>query len=528
MSGEIIVKQKVTEKVKGKPKIFTAMFIVSASITALFSVFSLVSPSALARIMTFLQSLFAAQYGWVAMMIPVLCMGLLLALGISKYGTIVIGGKDTKPEYSLFSWLAMLFTSSIGIGIIYFGVNEPLYAYYLSPGSTEAPNTMVAAREAMGTALYHWGISVWAIFSVAGLIMAYFVSKHNIRYLPGDVIETSFGKRKWVPATKYSMNVLAIVCSGMTIAATMGLGSVQIATGMTQVADIGGAFKAMLPYAVLAILLIVCLFAATTKKVGKGMQVLGDWNVYLAIAILLFAILFGPTRYILSQVVQLLGTYIDQLLPRNFEMFLFSGDPTYSTTWDVSNNMWWISWTPFMGVFIASISKGRTIRQFAFATMTIPVLFMLIWHAAFGGIALLDAILGTEQIAKHAMESPDMTFFAILQTMPWPTLTSIATIILLVMFISTTITSAALSLARMTDADGKEAAPVRSAVWVILITVIALTGIFATTLGGNDALNAVKSLATTLSYPYLFFFILMATGFIRQIRKDKHQMQGGI
>ncbi|MEK3856311.1 BCCT family transporter [Cytobacillus sp. FSL H8-0458] len=520
MQGETIVKESIVKKTK----IFTAIFIISALITALFSIFSLISPSALAKIMTFIQSLFATQYGWTAMLIPVLCMGFLVVLGISRYGNIIIGGKNAKPDYSVFSWLAMLFTSSIGIGIIYFGVNEPLYAYYLAPNSTEAPNKMEAAREAMGTALYHWGVSVWAIFSVVGLVMAYFVSKHNIRYLPGDVIEKSFGRRKWVPATKNTMNILAIVCSAMTIAATMGLGSVQISTGMKQVMNIGSSLQSVLPYLVLIILLIVCFFAATTKKVGKGMQVLGDWNVYLAILILLIAILFGPTRYILNQVVQLLGTYIDQLIPRNFDMFLFSNDPTYSTTWDVANNMWWISWTPFMGVFIASISKGRTIRQFAFATMTIPVMFMLIWHAAFGGIALLDAVLGAGKIAKHAMESPDMTFFAILQTMPWPKLTSIATIVLLIMFISTTVTSAALSLARMTDIEGKEADPVRSAVWVLLMTIIALTGIFATTLGGNDALNAVKSLATTLSYPYLFFFILMITAFIKQLMQDKPQI----
>lgn len=519
MQGETVVKN-----LPKKPKIFTTMFVVSALITAFFSIFSLISPSALAKIMTFIQSLFATQYGWTAMLIPVLCMGFLIALGVSKYGKIIIGGKDAKADYSVFSWLAMLFTSSIGIGIIYFGVNEPLYAYYLAPNSTEAPNKMEAAREAMGTALYHWGVSVWAIFSVVGLVMAYFVTRHNIRYLPGDVIEKSFGRRKWVPITKHSMNVLAIVCSALTIAATMGLGSVQISTGITQVAGSGMTIKGILPYFVLVILLVVCFFASTTKTVGKGMQKLGDWNVYLAIAILVFAMLFGPTRYILTQVVQLLGTYIDQLIPRNFDMFLFSNDPTYTTTWDVANNMWWISWTPFMGVFIASISKGRSIRQFAFATMTIPVIFMLFWHATFGGIALLDAVLGSGKIANHAMESPEMTFFAILETMPWSKLTSIATIVLLIMFISTTVTSAALSLARMTDIDGKEAAPVRSAVWVLLITIIALTGIFATTLGGNDALNAVKSLATTLSYPYLFFFILMMTAFIKQIRKDKPQV----
>lgn len=512
---------------KGKSKlsaVLTPTFIIAASITAFFSIASLISPTQLSTVMTSIQTVFALNYGWFAMLIPILCVALLLFLGLSKkYGNIVIGGQDAKPEYSLFSWIAMLFTSSIGMGIIYFGVNEPVYAYFLAPSSTEAASTMEAARKAMGTAMYHWGLSVWAIFSVAGIIMAYFVYKHNRKYLPGDVIEFAFKEKKWARPTGKFVNVLACVCAAMTIAATMGLGSVQITTGVTNVFGIEGTLKTILPYIMLGLLIILCLLASTTKTVGKGMNVIGNINVYMAIGILIFAMVFGPTRYIFEQIVQTFGTFITELIPRNFEMFIFSEDPTYSMTWDVVNNMWWISWTPFMGVFIASISKGRTMKSFSLATMTIPVAFMLLWHCAFGSVALLDIIKGTGEVGANAMTMADMTFFAVLGTLPFSKVTTIFTVVLLVFFLATTVTSAALSLGRMTDKEGKNAAPIRCGVWCILMGAIALTGIFSTTLGGNEALNAIKSLATTLAYPYMFFFILLTTGFLRQLVRDEKE-----
>lgn len=502
--------------------IFTPIFVISALITAFFSMASLINPTKLSEVMTKIQTIFAINYGWFAMLIPILCMSLLIYLGVSKkYGHIVIGGQDAKPEYSMFSWIAMLFTSSIGMGIIYFGVNEPLYAYFLSPAATEAESVMEAAREAMGTAMYHWGVSVWAIFSVAGIVMAYFVYKHNSKFLPGDILLKAFHDKKWALPTSRFMNVLACVCSAMTIAATMGIGSVQVTTGIAGVFGLSESFKSVLPYIVLGILLAICLAASTTKTVGKGMNIIGNWNTWMAIGILVFAMIFGPTRYILEQVVQTFGTFITQLIPRNFQMFIFGNDPTYSVTWDVVNNMWWISWTPFMAVFIASISKGRTIRAFSLATMTIPVAFMLLWHCAFGGVALLDTIQGSGEVGANAMANADMTFFAVLRTMPFSNLTSIFTIILLMFFLATTVTSAALSLGRMTDPEGKTAAPFRCATWCILMATIALTGIFATSLGGNEALNAIKSLATTMSYPYMFFFILITTAFIRQLHRDE-------
>ena len=351
--------------------------------------------------------------------------------------------------------------------------------------------------------------------------MAYFVFKHHSRFLPGDVLGIAFQGKKWTSPLGTAINVLACVCSAMTIAATMGLGTVQITTGMTNVFGLEGGIVSIVPYIVLVTLLVICLLASTTKTVGKGMNIIGNINVYMAIGILIFAMVFGPTRYIFEQIVQTLGSLINQLLPRSFNMFIFSKDPSYSTSWDVTNNMWWIAWTPFMGVFIASISKGRSLQSFAVATMTIPVAFMLLWHCAFGAVALLNVIQGTGEVGMLAQTSADMTFFALLKTLPLPQLTTIFTVILLIFFLSTTVTSAALSLGRMTDRKGKEAKPVRCAVWTILMGAIALTGIFATTLGGNEALKGIRALATTMSYPYLFFFILTVTALLRRIRLDE-------
>ena len=507
-----------------KNKIFTPIFIASASVSAIIAIASLVSPDLLAAGLTSGQQVLSVVYGWFAMLIPFLCMMLLLALGLpSKYSHIVIGGQDAKPDYSMFSWLAMLFSASIGMGIIYFAVNEPLFAFALSPGSTEAPSVMEAARHAMGTTLQHWGVSVWAIFSVSGLVFSYFVFKYKTKYLPGDIIHRAWSKRGWSKATANLVNVTACVCSAMTIAATLGLGSVQLATGITNIFGLDPAWRSVLPYIMLGILVLMGLPAATTKKVGNGMRILGGWNAYICIGVMVYAIVVGPTRYIFEQMVHTTGRYFAEIIPRNFDMFIFSADPIYSHTWTVANNMWWLSWTPFMAVFIASISKGRTIRQFSFATMFIPAAFLLIWHSTFGATALLNLIQGDGSIAAHALESPDMTFFAILETLPLTQFITIASVILLLFFLATSITSGALALGRMTDIEGKNPAPARCAVWALIMSGIALTGIFAAQIGGEGALIAIRSLATTMAYPYMFVFILLTTAFLRQLKRDEER-----
>lgn len=513
-----------------KKKVFTPTFVISASVSLILAIISLISTDTLSEILSAFQVVFAVEYGWLGQIIPLVCLVILFILGFSKkYGHIKLGGVDAKPEYSTFAWIGMLFTAAIGMGLMSFAVNEPLYAYLLSPGSIDAqPNIMEAAKQAMVTSMYHWGASTWAIGALAGLIVAYFVSRHNGRYLPGDAIIKAWPHKKWSKKLSSFINILACIAAAATISASMGIGVVQLTSGVSALFNLSESATDMLPYIFLILLTVFCLFSSTTKKIGKGMNIISNINIYVCIFVLVFVFVFGPTRFIFENVVQTFGAYISEFIPRSTDMFIFGTDQalattgmSYLTSWDVVNNLFWVCWAPFMAVFIASISKGRTIKEFAIGTTIVPTVFMLLWNGGIGGISLLDTLLGEGQIAANVLERADLTFFMIIKSLPFSTIMTIVSIILLFMFLTTTITSASLSLGRMTDDDGLNPAPIRCAIWLILMACISLTSLVSASAGGADALATIKAIGSTFGYPYLFFFIMIIFAFLRRIRIDE-------
>lgn len=513
-------------------KIFTKLFIISAIITAVFSTWSILYPINLGDTLSRFQVFFSLMYGWFIKILPIIIIGISLYFGISKkYRDMRFGGPDARPEFSTFSWLAMLFTAGIGIGIVYFGINEGAIAYLLAPDGIGADGGLAAngtqkweaAKNAMAISIYHWGVPAWAIFSISGLSVGYFTFRHGTRYLPGAPIEFAFKGRPWAKPVARVMNVLGVVCSALTISATMGIGAVQIASGARIVANAPAEGTEMWPFIVLAILFVIFTLAAVTP-LKKGMKFIGDANMWMAIGIMVFVMIFGPTRFIFEQIFDTFGSVLTGLIPKNFEMYIFVDDPSYTVAWDTATLLWWIAWTPFMCVFIASISKGRKIKEFCFATMTIPVIFMVLWLATFSGTVLLDIIQGSGEIGKYALENPEETFFALLRNLPFSGFTQIFTLVLIIFFLATTCTSAAISLSRMTGPDGIEISHTRSAVWSVLMTLIAVAAIYATiSSGGIEGMYGIRALATALALPYLFFYILIIAAFIKQIRKDEHK-----
>ncbi len=500
-------------------KIFTKLFIGGASITLFLSLLSILIPSQLGQIMAMIQGYLSITMGWLIMILPVLFLSILLFLGLHpKFRHIKFGGKDAKPDYSIFSWLAMLFTSSIGVGIIYFAVNEPLYAYFLAPNGINSVEEAEAVKNAFAISIYHWGPQSWSIMGMAGLVVGYFTLNHKTKYLPSSALTYTFSKREWSKPIGYFMNTLALVCAAMTISVTMGMGSAQLITGTgfitgKEIEWIGA------PFLALAILYIISVFTSILPT-GKGMRIIGDINVFIAIGILIFAFTVGPTRLAMETIVSSIGGYLEIIVTKNFEFFQFAEDPSYVYGWDVATLQWWLSWTPFMGVFIASISKGRTFKEFALGILLAPTAFMVIWIGTFGGIAMDDIINGGGTIGNNALTNADYTFFSILEALPLSQVTIPVTVILLVLFLATTITSASLSLSRMTDEEGLVVTPIRTFIWCTLMAGIAVAAIVAARIGGDEGLNAIRAFATTLSFPYIFLFLITVAAFIKQLRID--------
>ena len=302
--------------------------------------------------------------------------------------------------------------------------------------------------------------------------------------------------------------------AALTIAASVGLGVFQVKNGLTSV--FGMNLEGTTPLLIILALLFVVYTLAAILPVQKGMKALGDINIVIAIAILLFVFFAGRTDYYMGTILTTLKSTFTDILPISFENFALL-DKQWFNDWPITTLMWWISWTPFIGIFIARISKGRTIKQIVTASILVPTIFLVVWFSVFGGHGLLDAIAGNAEIANYMINNPDdvyLSFIMVLQQFPLFTITGTLFVILIVVFLSTSATSSVISLSMITS-DGAENAPqYRTVIWSIIIVLIASANLIAGSFSG------VKAVAIVLSIPYLFIFILSMSGFVRQLRKD--------
>lgn len=500
---------------KHKKKSGSSLFWASACFAAIFSVWGVIDPESLTTTLYSWTSAFNNNFNWFVILMPLLILALCVYLAFGKYGNVKLGGADIKPEFSTFSWMSMLFTAGIGVGLVNFGVAEPLIHYMQSPmGLAGGFSETQAAQNALKLTLFNWGLPAWAIYTISGLVIGYFTYTKGAKFLPGTPIQEGFKDKIWGKPLAYAADLMGAAAAALTMAASVGLGVFQVRNGIQSVFGINleGVTSILV---ILAILFIVYTLAAVLP-VQKGMKVLGDINIIIAIAILLFVFLAGRTGYFMGTILTTLkSTFID-IIPISFENYALL-DKTWFNDWPVTIIMWWVSWTPFIGIFIARISKGRTIKQIVTASILIPTVFLVVWFSVFGGYGLLDAIAGDAEIANYILQNPNdvyLSFIMVLQRLPLFKITGLLFVALIIVFLSTSATSAVISLSMMTS-DGAEDAPkYRSIIWSVIIVLIASANLIA------GSFNGVRAVAIVLSIPYLFIFILAMSGFMRQIRKD--------
>ncbi len=507
--------QGTVEKVKEKKKQSSTLFWASACFTAVFSIWGVINPDSLTTTLYSWTSAFNNDFNWFVILMPLLILALCAYLAFGKYGNVKLGGKDTTPEFSTFSWMAMLFTAGIGVGLVNFGVAEPLTHYMQSPlGLAGGFSESEAAQNALKLTLFNWGLPAWAIYTISGLVIGYFTYTRGAKFLPGTPIAEGFKDRKWGKPLAYATNLMGAAAAALTMAASVGLGVFQVKNGVQSVFGINLEGVTSL-LTILAILFVVYTLAAI-MPVQKGMKILGDINIIIAIALLLFVFLVGRTDYYMGTILATLKSTFTDIISISFENFAVL-DKTWFNDWPITTLMWWVSWTPFIGIFIARISKGRTIKQIVTASILVPTLFLVIWFSVFGGHGLLDAIAGDAEIANYMLANPNdvyLSFIMVLQQFPFFGITGFLFVALIVVFLSTSATSSVISLSMITSDGAEDAPPYRSIVWSVIIVLIASANLIAGSFSG------VKAVAIVLSIPYLFMFVLSISGFMRQMRKD--------
>lgn len=435
-----------------------------------------------------------------------------LYLAFSKFGNIRLGDDNSRPEFGRLTWLSMLFSAGMGIGLLFFGVAEPLMHFYApAPPALEA-GTILAARNSMALTFFHWGFHPWACYTLVGLSLAYFSFRKKMPLTFRSALFPIFGK-KIDGKLGHIVDITAIVATLFGVATSLGFGSLQINAGFNVLFGLAES-----PTIQVIIIAVVTGFATVSVVSGlsKGIKFLSEMNMVLATLLVLSIFLLGPTQHLLNAFVSNIGNYL-QTLPRNaFWTAPFDPDKkSWLSSWTVFYWAWWISWSPFVGMFLARISKGRTIREFVFGVLFTPVGLTLAWFTIFGNTAIYFEMNQITDLQLLVSESLPRAMYAFLEAFPWaPLLKGIATISVILFFITSS-DSASLVIDML--ASGGQLNP-NKAVKVFWATTEGLVAAALLLAGG---LKALQTAAITTALPFCIILLLAVWGLLRTLRQEK-------
>lgn len=457
------------------------------------------------EIMTFVSD----KFGWLYIaFIFFLCI-FLAWLAFGKYGKIKLGGDDEKPEYSNFSWYAMLFCGGTGIGLVFWSIAEPL-SHYASPQEGIEAGTVEAANFSIRTCFLHWGVTQWVCFALIGLGIAYFGFRKGKSVLISNLLTPLIGEKHTKGAVGKAIDIFAVVVSFAGVATSLGLGVSQICGGLNFLFDVPNNKNTWL----VIITVITCVFLASAiSGVNKGIKILSNINTYIAFTLLALAFIVGPKISIFNTLVNGVGQHIQNFFGDSLMISSF-GDNSWIMNWRVFYYAWFIAWTPFVGMFIARISKGRTIREFIVGVV-IPTVFTIIWLSVFGTIALSTTGDWSLEAVKELIASPETAVFIVFSEYPMSNVISILIICLLAVFFITSADSATYALSMMTSDGDINAPKYKKVVWAIIEASIAYVLLAA------GSLKALQTASIAASLPFLFIMIAMVPALMKELNKEK-------
>ncbi|WP_020669000.1 BCCT family transporter [Amycolatopsis nigrescens] len=491
------------------------VFGVAAVVALAIIAWGILSPSSLSSVSkTVLNKAVIPYGGWAFVLTATGFVIFAICLAISRYGRIPLGQDKERPEFRTSSWIAMMFSAGMGIGLMFFGVYEPVSHLASPPPGTAVANSDEAVHTAMATTLFHWTVHPWAIYAVVGLAIAYSTFRKGRSQLISSVFAPLLGKRKTEGPLGKAIDVMAIFATLFGSAASLGLGALQVGGGMASVGWIDNPGTGLL-VAIIAIL-TVAFIASAVSGVAKGIQWLSNINMVLAAVLAVFVLVVGPTVLILNLVPGAIGDYFRELAEMSGRTGTTGGEEmqTWLGGWTVFYWAWWISWTPFVGMFIARISRGRTIRQFIAGVIAVPSVVSLIWFAIFGGAAI-DRQLNGVDIAGTGSE--EAATFTLLQTLPW--FVPIAILVMLLVSIFFVSGADAASVVMGTLSQGGSVHPKRN---VVIFWGVVMGGVAAVMLmvGGNDALKGLQNLTILVAVPFVVVMIGLCVSLWRDLRHD--------
>ena len=494
------------------------VFITSAVLVFLFVTVTLIFQEPAENAFGAIQGAIAEGMGWFFILSVSLYLIFVVSLAFSKFGKIRLGGQSAQPEFSTFAWISMLISAGMGIGLMFWSVAEPTYHFQSPPaviGSIE-PLSQDAAQQALGITFFHWGLHAWGIYALVGLALGFFAYNRGLPLTIRSVFYPILGDRiyGWMGNT---IDILAVASTLFGLATSLGFGVQQVNAGFNFLTGL----PITTPVQVGLIAIITGLATASVVSgLDAGVRRLSELNMILAALFMGFVLIVGPTLFILGTFVQVTGYYVASLPTLSFWTETFSAG-SWQNSWTVFYWGWWISWSPFVGIFIARVSKGRTVREFILGVLLLPSLLTFLWMSVFGGTALSMQLNQPSSLIGDAVtENVATALFVMLQQLPLTGITSFVGIVLVVVFFVTSSDSGSLVVDNLTS-GGKLNSPVPQRVfWAVTEGVVAA----ALLLGGG--LQALQTAAIATGLPFAIVLLVMCYSLYRGLQQESRMIEG--
>ncbi|MCZ8538163.1 BCCT family transporter [Paenisporosarcina quisquiliarum] len=492
-------------------KKITNVFWFALALVVLAVGYGALAPTSFETVMGKWQSFITTSFGWYYLSVVSIMVLFTIIVIISPFGKIRLGKDTDRPEYSRISWFSMLFSAGMGIGLVFWGAAEPLSHYAIDPASAE-PNTREAFRQSMRYTFFHWGLHAWAIYAIVALALAYFQFRKGEPGLISATLKPIFGDKMNGP-WGVLVDVFAVFATVVGVATTLGFGAVQINGGLSYIFGIPNEYWVQV--VIIAVVTVLFLMSAWSG-LSKGIKYLSNANMVLAVALLVLVVILGPTLLIFNMFTDSLGAYLQNIVRMSFSSApLNKENREWINGWTIFYWAWWISWSPFVGIFIARVSKGRTIREFLIGVLMLPSLVSFFWFATFGS----TAINVQQKFADLTGLKTEETLFAVFNELPLSMLLSIIAVILISTFFITSADSATFVLGMQTTNGSLDPSNMVKVIWGLAQSAIAVILLSA------DGLDALQSMLIVAAFPFSFIMLLMMISLYKSLSDEAKKMK---
>ncbi|MDN3452886.1 MULTISPECIES: BCCT family transporter [unclassified Psychrobacter] len=495
------------------PRVNKPVFITSSLLIVGFIIFGAFFTETAGALFSFLQNFITDKFGWLFIILVNSALALCIYLAMSRYGDIRLGNQTERPQYNLFSWIGMLFSAGIGIGLVYWGTAEPLY-HFMAPPMGDA-ETVAAAKQAMNISFMHWGLHAWGIYTIVALSLAYF---HFRRGLPLSIRSTLYpllGKRiygKW----GHTVDILAVFGTMFGVVTSLGLGVLQINSGLEKL--FGTPNSLAVQFGLIA---FITALAAASVLMGldKGIKRLSDINIGFTVVLLAFMVILGPTLFIFDSFIENIGNYLTVIVSLGTWGESYSGTD-WQSGWTIFYWAWWVSWAPFVGIFIARISRGRTIREFTLGVLLIPMLILFFWFTTFGGVAvhmeLASVVSGISPGLVEAVQADTgSAIFKLVEYYPFAKPITLMIVVMIMLWFVTSSDSASFVIDMLTAGGDTNPPKIQRLFWATT------EGVIAAILLAAGGLSALQAAAIVAGLPFALVIFVMMYALLRGLSRDR-------